>query len=257
MHFTHAIVRLPSSSMIYGISQRDLGIPNYQLAITQHKKYVEALEKCGLEVEILPSKPDLPDACFIEDVAICFPGFAVITRPGALSRRAEVSGMNAILKKYFNHIYHIKAPATLEGGDIMIADKTVYIGISSRTNSAGAKQLQEILHKKGYKSVFVTLHEMLHLKTGLSYLENQHLLISGEFVINPIFDAYNKIIPAPEEKYAANSVWINDYVLVPSGHELLTNKLNAHNYQITALDMSEFKKLDGGLSCLSLRFTLS
>jgi dimethylargininase len=129
-----------------------------------------------------------------------------------------------------------------------------YIGNSERTNREGADQLIRILEKQGMTGSVVPLKEMLHLKSGLSYLEENRLLISGEFINQPTFDGFQKIEVGPDESYAANSLWINSKVLVPAGFPKTLKKIEQAGYKTIVLDVSEFQKLDGGLSCLSLRF---
>jgi dimethylargininase len=128
------------------------------------------------------------------------------------------------------------------------------VGISQRTNTQGAEQLIAFLEHNGMTGTRVPLKDMLHLKSGLSYLEQNHLLISGEFINHPAFADFKKIEVDPDESYAANSLWVNSTVLVPAGFPLTLAKIKQAGYQTLTLDVSEFRKLDGGLSCLSLRF---
>ena len=129
-----------------------------------------------------------------------------------------------------------------------------FIGISSRTNSAGAEQLIKILNKYGMEGITIPLKSMLHLKSGVSYLENNNLLVAGEFANNKEFPNFNRILVKPDELYAANSLWINDKVIVPEGFPETRKKIEKAGYETIVLDVSEFRKVDGGLSCLSLRF---
>jgi len=162
--------------------------------------------------------------------------------------------MEAVLQSYYKHIESIEAPGTLDAGDVMMVGKHFYIGISERTNAPGADQLIGILERYGLSGSKVPLYEMLHLKSGLSYLEQNTLLISGEFINHSAFADFQKIEVDPEEGYAANSLWVNSTVLVPEGFPKTRKKIEQAGYRTKVLDVSEFRKLDGGLSCLSLRF---
>ena len=240
--------------MINGLTSASLGKPDYDRALEQHASYVEALQACGLEVRVLEADPRFPDSVFVEDVALCTPACAIITNPGAPSRNAEKEEMKPVLEQYYDTIESIVWPGTLDAGDVMMAGNHFYIGNSERTNRAGAGQLIGILEKYGMTGSVVPLSRMLHLKSGVSYLESDRLLISGEFINHPAFRDFQKIEVDPGESYAANSLWINSRVLVPAGFPRTLDKIEQAGYPTIILDVSEFQKLDGGLSCLSLRF---
>lgn len=252
--FKNAIVKKPCSKMVNGITSASLGKPDYANALLQHENYVNALEQCGVKVTVLNPDENFPDSTFIEDAALCTPHCAVVTRPGAVTRRGETEGMKDVLKKFYNDIEEITEPGTLEAGDVMMAGTHFYIGISARTNDAGAEQLISILNRYGMTGSKIPLNEMLHLKTGLSYIENNNLLIFGGFLKNMEFDKFNKIVIDEAESYSANSVWVNEKVLVPYGYPGTKSKIKNAGYEVIEVDVSEFRKLDGGLSCLSLRF---
>ena len=253
--FTNAIVRAPGKSLINGLSDsKSLGIPDYDKAVIQHKSYVEALKSCGLKVEVLKPCEEHPDSTFVEDVALITPKCTIITRPGAPSRRNEVQMIDSILRKEFLNIEIIEAPGTIEAGDIMMVDSHFFIGLSGRTNLNGAKQAIAILKKYGMTGSIVILNDILHLKTGLSYLENNKLVICGEFLSNPIFESYDFIEIPGHESYAANCIWVNEFVIIPSGYPITKERISDAGFKIIEVDVSEFKKLDGGLSCLSLRY---
>jgi dimethylargininase len=252
--YRNAIVCSPCPTINEGITSSDLGKPVYHVALEQHNKYVKILQQLGLETRILSPKTMFPDSTFIEDVALCTSKCAIITSPGATSRRGEVSGMHEVLSKYYKVIENIDLPGTLEAGDVMMVGDHFYIGISGRTNSEGADQLIKILNKYGLNGSKVPLMKMLHLKSGVSYLENNNLLVCGEFTNNKSFERFNRIIVDDNESYAANSLWINGSVLVPEGFPKTMKKIEQAGYETISVDVSEFRKLDGGLSCLSLRF---
>jgi len=252
--FTKAIVRLPASSIRDGITSADLGKPDYTLALKQHSYYTETLKKLGLAVEVLPPDELFPDSTFIEDVALCTKALAVITNPGAGSRNGETAIMKQVLSAYFNTIEKIISPGTVEAGDIMMADDQFFIGVSGRTNNEGADQMIQILKNHGFSGSKVILNKMLHLKSGVSYLENNIMLVCGEFIDNMAFKEYDRIVVDEDESYAANSLWINGKVLVPEGFSGTREKIEKAGFDTIPVDVSEFQKVDGGLSCLSLRF---
>jgi len=254
MRFNNAIVRKPSKSMINGLSNADLGQVIYHLALQQHEQYINALLECGVNIIILDADENFPDSCFVEDVALCTPKCAIITRPGAESRRGEIQNMKEVLKEFYENIERIQEPGTIEAGDIMMVGNHYYIGLSARTNENGADQMIAILEKYGMSGSKVALEEVLHLKTGLAYLENNQLVISGEFLQNADFNKFNKIEIDKNDAYSANCIWVNDKVLIPSGFPDTRKKIAEAGFEIIELEMSEFQKLDGGLSCLSLRF---
>ena len=252
--FYKAIVRKPSKNLINGLTSGDLGKPDYHLAIKQHQKYIEALEQCGLEVTVMEADENYPDSTFVEDTAVLTSHCAIITNPGNFSRKGEIKEMNRVIKNHFSNIRYISAPGTLEAGDVMMAGKHFFIGLSERTNGEGAYQLINILENYGYTGSTLNVENVLHLKSGVSYLENNNLLSLVSLSIREEFKNFNIIPVDDDESYASNSLWINDKVLIPRGFPKTKRKIEEAGYKIIELDVSEFRKLDGGLSCLSLRF---
>lgn len=252
--FNHVIVKQASKSIINGITTADLGKPIYEKALEQHAEYIETLKQCDVEIIVLEADETFPDSCFVEDTALLTNKCAILTRPGAKSRKGEIIAMKSVLERFYTKIETIENPGTVEAGDIMMVGNHFYIGLSDRTNKVGAEQCASILEKYGHTSTIVELKEILHLKTGLSYIENNNLLISGEFLANPIFNNFNKIIIDPDEAYAANCIWVNGTVIIPKGFPKTKAKIEALNYKVVDINVSEFEKIDGGLSCLSLRF---
>jgi len=252
--FKNAIVRTPCKNMIKGLSSSDLGEPDFELALEQHAAYVKALEACDVKITTLPPDEDLPDSCFVEDTAICTPYCVVLTRPGAETRSDEVQAMAPHIREFYKQVECIEAPGTLEGGDIMMVGHHFYIGLSDRTNEEGAKQLIEILEKYGMTGSVVTLEVVLHLKTGVVYLENNNMLASGEFLSKQEFKQFNLIEVPAEEAAAANCIWVNDRIIMAAGYPETKAKIAALGHEIIEVNMSEYQKIDGGLSCLSLRF---
>ena len=252
--FKNAIVRTPCPEMIKGLSSASIGHPDYEIALDQHEKYVDALRSCGLEVKVLDADSRFPDSCFVEDVALCTPACVIVTNPGAPSRNGEKLDMKPVLQNYYRRVESIASPGTLDAGDVMMVGNHFFIGISERTNTHGADQLIRILEKYKMSGSKLPLHEMLHLKSGVSYLEQNRLLVTGEFTDHPAFAGFQRIIADSNESYAANSLWVNSTVLVPAGFPRTLELIEQAGYRTKVLDVSEFQKLDGGLSRLSLRF---
>ena len=246
--FTQAIVCQPCGAMIDGLTEAQMGVPDPALAQQQHQAYIRALEACGLTVTVLAADEAFPDSCFVEDPALITRKGAVITRPGAASRMGETKAIREALDGLIEPLGAIESPGSLDGGDVMMVDDHFYIGLSDRTNVAGAEQLISILRSWGLDGTAVTMNKLLHLKTGVSYLDHNHL------IDHPTFSGFDILAVPEQEAYAANSLWINGRVLVPSGHPETADMISAAGYKVLTVDMSEFQKLDGGLSCLSLRF---
>lgn len=255
MQFSRAIVRLPGASLAAGITTSNEGPPDIALALEQHRAYCNALVACGLTLAVLPEEPAFPDACFVEDVAIVTPRGAIATRPGDASRQGEVTSVLPSLKAMCGDVARIMAPGTLDGGDVCEADGHYLIGLSARTNVAGAEQLASLLAEVGYSSSIVDVRgskRLLHLKTGMSYIGDGRLVVTADVPRGPL-GLFELIEVSGNERYAANCVRVNDQVLVAAGYPQVCAEIEACGYQVLALEMSEFRKMDGGLSCLSLR----
>ncbi|HEU4326293.1 MAG TPA: arginine deiminase family protein [Roseiflexaceae bacterium] len=255
--FTRAIVRRPGANFADGLTMAALGTPDLELALEQHAAYCAALERCGLELTVLPSEPQHPDAPFVEDTAVLAAGQALMSRPGAASRQGEVPSIRAALLPWFPELPAINAPGMLDGGDVCEAERHVFIGISERTNPEGARQLSDWLTGLGYGSTCIDIRgrrDLLHLKSGMTYLGDNRMVLIEALVGLEAFRNYEVVRVPPEEIYAANCLRVNDAVLLPAGYPAMQAALRYLGYQLITLEMSEFQKLDGGLSCLSLRF---
>jgi dimethylargininase len=246
-----AIVRRPGRNFAEGITTSNHGKPDFEKALEQHSAYCNALTGCGLELIVLEADERYPDGCFVEDTAIVTGDMAVITRPGAASRVGEEAEISKTLSE-FRKIETVKFPGTLDGGDILRVEDHFFIGISGRTNSVGARQLSEILSKYGYTSSETVVGSGLHLKSGIAYLGKGNF-ISFEGFSN-IAGSRGIMISDQEESYSANCLMVNDFLLIPRGFPESKKKIVELGYNIIELDMSEFRKMDGGLTCLSLLF---
>jgi len=255
--FTNAIVRTPGSNFDAGLTTVDFGRPDLALVLEQHRLYCQALTACGLALTTLEADLRFPDSTFVEDAAILTPRGAILTRPGAPSREGEVVAIRPAILNFFPAPLTIHAPGTVDGGDICEAEDHFFIGLSHRTNEEGARQLAAHLAGLGYTSSTVDVRPMtsiLHLKSGIAYIGGNTLVVMEEMAQNPQFRNFNLISVSAEESYGANCVRVNDRVLAAAGFPRLTAELSARGFDPLVLDMSEFQKMDGGLSCLSLRF---
>ena len=251
--YTHAITRKPGKNFGGGITTANLRSPSFDLIIDQHKVYVATLRSVGMEVIVLNAHPDYPDAYFVEDTAVVTPQVAVITNPGADARKGEVDSIEPVLSRY-RKITRIRAPGTLDGGDVFIAAEHCFIGISDRTNPEGAEQLGLILEQSGYKWTPIPVTGGLHLKSGVNYVGKNTLLVSREFATRWEFDKFAKIVIDNDEELAANTLWVNDTLIMPEGFPKTKERLEILGLPIIELDVSEAQKMDGGLTCMSIRF---
>jgi dimethylargininase len=259
--FTKAIVRPPGANFAEGLTTMDLGLPNYERALQQHEAYCHALETCGLTLIRLNPDERFPDSTFVEDTAVVTGGGAMLARPGAASRAGEVESIAETLESSFAKLISIHEPGTLDGGDICEAELAgknhFFIGVSQRTNQAGAQQLASWLASCGFTSRLVDIRgvgNLLHLKSGLAYVGDNRLVVIESLADRDEFRDHELVPVSAGEEYAANCIRVNDHVLVAAGFPNLERKLRGLGYQMIALEMSEFQKMDGGLSCLSLRF---
>ncbi len=255
--FSKAIVRPPCVNFATGLTTVDLGAPDLERAREQHEAYCQTLESCGLDLIRLAPDEEHPDSTFVEDTAILTARGAVITRPGAPSRRGETNHIAPLIRDYFSNIHLIEEPGTVDGGDICEAGEHFFIGLSLRTNEHGAQQLAGFLESFGYTSSLIDIRgvsNILHLKSGLAYLGGNQLILIEALSGLQEFSGYDYLCLDSNEEYAANSLVINDKVLIADGFPATKRELEHRGYQTIALDMSEFQKMDGGLSCLSLRF---
>jgi len=255
--FTHAIVRIPAANFAEGLTTAALGVPDFDLVLEQHARYCGALQECGLDLTTLDADLRYPDSTFVEDTAILTARAAILTRPGANSLIGEVDAIRGAINQFFPTAPAIQSPGSVDGGDICEAGEHFFIGLSHRTNEEGAGQLAAHLAGLGYTSSTIDVRaitSILHLKSGISYIGDHTIVVMEEMAVNEAFRALDLIQVSLEESYAANCVRVNNRVLVASGFPRLTAALRARGFDPLILDMSEFQKMDGGLSCLSLRF---
>ena len=256
--FTRAVVRIPGSNFDAGLTTVDYGRPVLALVLQQHLRYCEALTECGLTVTALEADLRFPDSTFVEDTAVITPRGAVLMLPGAASRLGEVDAIRASVLEVFPETPAIEAPGTVDGGDICEAGEHFFLGVSHRTNEEGARQLAAHLAGFGYTSSVVDVRHMtsiLHLKSGISYIGDNTLVVMEEmagWAGVPLGSIWFGCVRTRAMRPTACG-W-NERVLVAAGFPGLISELEARGFEPLALEMSEFQKMDGGLSCLSLRF---
>lgn len=247
-----AIVRRPGPDFAAGITTAGLGEPDLSRMLAQHAAYANALRALGLEVELLEPLAGFPDAYFVEDVAVVVPELAVVTRPGALSRRGEADAIGPVLARH-RPLARLEEPATLDGGDVLIAGRNVFIGLSARTNEEGATQLARLLEPHGYRARTVPVRSGLHLKSSVSWLGDETLLIGERLAGRPEFRAFRRLVVEPAEEAACNTLLLNGTLLTPGGFAKTRRQLEGTGLPVVELDVSEARKMDGGLTCMSLR----
>jgi dimethylargininase len=257
MRFTKAIVRLPGANFSRGLtmSGAESG-PDFRKALEQHAAYCRALEACGVEVLVMAADDNFPDGTFVEDTFVIAERVAIATRPGAKTRMGEVESVARVVQRLRPRVELIEAPGTVDGGDICQVDNHFLIGLSARTNEAGVAQFAAILARHEYTSSTIDIRKhpsLLHLKSGIAYLGERRFLSAPGFPPMEGLADCDMLEVAAGEIYAANAVRVNDEVLIASGFPKLAGTLAKLRYRVHSLDMSEFAKMDGGLSCLSLR----
>jgi dimethylargininase len=251
--FTHAITRKPGANFSRGMTTAKNESHDHELIVSQHEAYRDALRSFGLEVIVLNPLADYPDAYFVEDTAVVTPRVAIVTLPGASARRGEADAIAPVLAD-FRKIRRIQPPGTMDGGDILMVGNHFIIGISKRTNAQGAAQLGNILQSCGYTWATVPVRSGLHLKSSVNLVAENTLLLSTEYCGLDELKRFDQIVVDEIEKPACNTLWINDHLMVPEGFRHTRKKLEATGYDIVELDIGEVIKMDGGLTCMSIRF---
>lgn len=221
------------------------------LARAQHCDYVDALKNLGCEVLELPAEPDLPDSVFVEDTAVILPEVAVITRPGADSRKPETESIVRTLEPLIR-LVRLQEPATLDGGDVLVLGKKIFVGLSTRSNQAAVDQLNELLWEYGYSATGVQLHDCLHLKSAVTRLDEKTLVINETWVDTFYFTDYKLIEVDPSEPLAANCLPIGGKILFPTAFPKTRARLEQAGYQVATVDVSELAKAEGAVTCCSL-----
>lgn len=249
-NYTQALVRSPGASFEKAIAMVPQPI-DVALAQKQHAEYTSAVRETGVQVEMLEAAEDFPDACFMQDPAMVIDNTAILNRMGAPSRAGETALVADILRARFE-THALQAPATLEGGDVLNVGERVLVGETERTNRAGIEQLGMLLEPRGIRVEAVPLREFLHLLTVVTYVGKGIVVVYEDFAEHPAIDDFEKVIVPHAEAYAANTLGIGDYVIMPAGFDKTAAQLKAKGFEVLAVPMSEFYKADGGVSCLCL-----
>jgi dimethylargininase len=257
IRFTHAITRRPSGSINRGLRAVDTGSPDLALMQAHHDAYVATLRETGASVVELSPLAAYPDSVFVEDTALCLPEGAVVMRPGAPSRLGEAAEMAPHLRALYGRVVEITgADSFIEGGDILVTEREILVGRSARTNAAGIAELARVVAPWGHKVREVhTPPGVLHFKTDCSLLDKETILSTRRLSASGCFAGYAVIDVPDGEEAAANTIRFNDVVLMPSGFPKTRAILAGSGFQVREIGNSECAKLDGGMSCLSLRFT--
>ncbi|SLN42987.1 N(G),N(G)-dimethylarginine dimethylaminohydrolase [Roseovarius albus] len=253
--FSRAITRRPAASITHGLRAEDIGTPDLAQMQAAHDHYVSTLKNAGAEVIELPPLEDFPDSVFVEDTTLCLQPGAVMMRPGAPSRLGEVAQMEPAIRAVFDDVRQIKGPGHIEGGDILVTGREILVGRSDRTDSTGVAELTGIVADWGYtvREVF-TPPGVLHFKTDCSLLDGETILSTKRLDASGCFKGY-RVLHVPEgEEAAANAIRFNQFVVSPAGFPHTAEMLCQNGYDVVEINNTECAKLDGGMSCLSLRF---
>jgi dimethylargininase len=228
---------------------------NVALAHLQHGEYVECLKKLGVTVIELPAEPSLPDSVFVEDTVLLFDELAVLTRPGAESRRAEVDAIAPAVQAVRAQVERISEPGTMDGGDVLRIGKRVFVGLSQRSNQAAIDQLADMLKPFGYSVTAVPMQECLHLKSAVTAISDDSVLINPDWVDATYFTEYRQIHVAQSEPHAANVVRAGDAMLMPANFPETEILLRTAGFAVHTVDVSELQKAEGAVTCCSVLFT--
>ena len=252
--FDRAIVRRPAATVTDGLRAEDHGSPRYEGVLEEHRAYVAVLEAAGVAVTCLDPLPEFPDSLFVEDPALVFTEGAILLRPGAPSRAGETALIAPILRQFFPEVLEITG-GQVDGGDVLTLPDRVLIGLSARTDRAGAQALIDCLAQWGHRGEIVeTPANVLHFKSDCSLLDEATVLCTARLSASGVFrDLRQVLVPAGEEP-AANALRVNDALLVGAGYPETIALLRQHGFPVVPLPTAEIAKIDAGLSCMSLRW---
>ncbi len=226
---------------------------DYGQALRQHKEYCRTLRACGVEAHTLEVNGEYPDCAFVEDTAIVLDELAALASMGEPSRRAEPAGIEPELKRY-REVHRVRLPATIEGGDVLRVDRTLLVGLSSRTNSEGVSALEQIVRRHGYRVVAVAVRGCLHLKTACTALPDGRLLVNSAWLDTNALRGFESIHIPDEEPWAANVAHIGTSVCISAAHVRTAELIRELGFDVQPVDLSEFAKAEGGVTCLCILF---
>jgi dimethylargininase len=252
--FNSAIVRTPGKSVVNGLRANPGPTPVFESVMAEHQAYIAALRAAGVQVTILPALEEFPDSVFVEDPALVFTQAAILLRPGAPSRMAEAQELAATLMARFAAVLQL-TDGLADGGDVLVTPRRVLIGLSARTNEAGAAALSGLLQSIGLTGEVVQVpRDTLHLKTDCSLIDEETILATGELARSGLFDGFRVLVAPSDERHATNALRINDVVFMRAGCPRTLEMLMKHGSKVIQLPVSEIAKIDAGLSCMSLRW---
>ncbi|MBB5574943.1 MULTISPECIES: dimethylarginine dimethylaminohydrolase family protein [Rhizobium] len=253
--FNSAIVREPSRSVVDGLRAGEHASPTYEGVKAEHDDYIAAMRDAGVKVTVLPALETFPDSIFVEDPALVFTEGAILLRPGAVSRLGEPEAIAPTLRHMFDTVLDLPGNGYVDGGDVLTTPKGVMIGLSARTDKAGAEALAVCIDKLGRKAELVATPEgVLHFKTDCSLLDEETVLSTARLARSGVFKDFRQIIIPEGEEAAANALRVNDVLMVPADHPRTLEMLDKLDYRIVPMKTAEIGKIDAGLSCLSLRW---
>ncbi len=245
----HALTRLPGPLDRAELTHIDRVAVDMERALAQHEAYRAALTRAGAQVTLLPALAEHPDCCFVEDTAVILPDLVIVTRPGAVSRRGEITEIVPHLPADRPHLV-ITAPGTIDGGDVMVVGRDIFIGLTQRTNAEAVRQVAEGVKAHGWRVTGVPLAKALHLKTAVSALAGDLVLVNTDW-LDPAIFGRRHLASAGGEPFAANSLTVGNTVFHATGERTLA-RIAAAGFAVEFLDISEFAKAEAGLTCLSL-----
>jgi len=253
--FTHAIVREPGRSVVHGLRENLADEPSFERVAKEHVAYVSALRVVGLVVDVLPPLEDFPDSVFVEDPALVLPEGAILLRPGAPSRVGEREEIRYALKRHFHRVLELQDDEYVDGGDVLVTPAVIFIGLSKRTNRAGAEALRARLRELGREArIAETPPAILHFKTASSLLSEDTVLVTKAMADSGVFAGLRTLLTPDGEDAAANALRVNDVVFVGDCYPRTLELIRSEGLNVVALPVSEIAKLDAGLSCMSLRW---
>lgn len=255
--FSHALCRTPSASVCDGLRAENQGDPDASVFLKEHEAYVAALRATGATVDVLPADEAFPDSVFIEDAALCLKGQAIVLRPGAETRLGESAALRPDLVRVMNGVIDLHTDGFVDGGDILCSDTEVMVGLSARTTRQGAEDLRPIVESLGYTlRILETPSDILHFKTESSLLDAETVLATPKLSASGCFKDYRVIHTAEGEEAAANAIRFNDTVFLSTGNPKTAHTLRDAGYKVHEMPTTQAALVDGGLSCMSLRFSL-
>ncbi|NNE57750.1 MAG: dimethylarginine dimethylaminohydrolase [Hellea sp.] len=256
-HFTHALCREPANSVTNGLRLDLSENPHPELLLRQHKIYIEALNAAGVTVNIMPAQEDFPDSVFVEDAALVLDGVAILLNPGAESRAGEPKALVEDGAQYFKNIIQTDLTGPIDGGDILAFDDVIFAGLSDRTSQAGADDLAKLVDDFGYELRTVTTpKDILHFKTHSSLLDERTALATPSLAASGCFDGFEVVTSPENEPQGANVIRVNDKIIMSAEAPETAKMLGAMGFDVLTVPTSEVAKIDGAVSCCSLRYSL-